>query len=292
MSRSALITGVSGFIGGKLAERLLANGWTVHALVRESSARPDLPLVRFHVYDGEVENLTTILREASPDVVFHLASLYLADHRPDQVDPLIASNILLPTQLAEAMTAAGARHLVNTGTAWQHFGTEAYNPVNLYAATKQACVDILRYYHNARGLSIATLKLFDTYGAGDKRRKLLQLLVDAALSGECLSMSPGEQIVDLIHVDDAVNAFAAAAERLLSAERALNEEYLISGQRLSIRELVALVEAVLGKRVDARFGERPYRVREVMMPVATSPDCELPGWKRRRSLNEAIASLA
>jgi nucleoside-diphosphate-sugar epimerase len=291
MSRTALLTGVTGFIGGKLARRLLAEGWTVHALLRESSAAPAIGSVQVHRHDGSVAGLTQIVQVAAPDVVFHLASLYLADHRPDQVDDLIGSNVLLAAQLAEAMTAAGATRLVDTGTAWQHFQTPDYHPVNLYAATKQAAHDLLLYYHSVRGLSVLTLKLFDTYGAGDTRRKIVQLLVDAALSGEELGMSPGEQVVDLSHVDDVADAFIVAAERLLETSERLNESYFVTGERITVRDLVPLVASAIGRPVNATFGARPYRVREVMMPVDAGAQL-LPNWQRRRSLADTLASLA
>lgn len=290
MSRTALITGVTGYLGGRLARRLLAEGWAVHALLRESSASPELDGLQVHYHDGSVGGLTEIVRAAAPDVVFHLASLYLADHRPDQVDDLIASNVRLPAQLAEAMTAAGATRLIDTGTAWQHFQTPHYHPVNLYAATKQAAQDLLLYYHSARGLSVVTLKLFDTYGAGDTRRKLIQLLVDAASSGEELGMSPGEQVVDLSHVDDVVEAFGVAAQRLLEAPEALHESYFVTGERMTVRDLVPVVEKAIGRPVKASFGARPYRPREVMMPVDAGSQL-LPDWKRRRSLSETLVSL-
>lgn len=290
MMRTALITGVTGFIGGKLARRLMAEGWTVHALLRESSAAPAIEGLQVHRHGDTVAGLTEIVRAAAPDVVFHLASLYLADHRPDQVDDLIQSNILLPAQLAEAMTAAGATRLVDTGTAWQHFQTPDYHPVNLYAATKQAAQDLLLYYHSARGLSVLTLKLFDTYGAGDTRRKLVQLLVDAASSGEELGMSPGEQVVDLSHVDDVIEAFVVAGKRLMEASEPFHESYFVSGERLPVRELVPLVEKAIGRPVKASFGARPYRAREVMMPVDAGLQL-LPKWERRRSLADTLASL-
>jgi nucleoside-diphosphate-sugar epimerase len=291
MSRSALVTGVTGFIGGKLAERLLRDGWTVHALLRESSSDEGLPEgLRPHRHDGTVEGLTQIVREAGPDIVFHLASLYLADHRPDQVDALIESNVGFPAQLAEAMTAAGAARLINTGTAWQHYRTDGYNPVNLYAATKQACMDLLQYYHDARGLSVITLKLFDTYGEGDKRRKLVQLLVDAALSGETLEMSPGEQVLDLTHVEDVAEAFLVASALLIGAAGPLNDQYLVSGERLSVLDLAALVESSLNLTVSVNPGARPYRRREVMDPIAPQGRM-LPDWGNHRKLRAEIPSL-
>ena len=288
MSRRALITGATGFIGQRLARRLLADGWTVHALLRGASPLPEMVA---HPYAGLTDDVVSAVAAARPDIVFHLASLYLADHRSDQVADLVASNVLLTAQLAEALCAGeGPRRLLNTGTGWQHGRDGTYQPVNLYAATKQAGADLLDYYADARGLSILTLKLFDTYGPGDTRRKLVQLLVEAATSGTPLGMSPGEQRIDLTHVDDVIDAFVHAGERLIDNVGTPNETFFVGGDRVSVRELAARVGAALDRPVLARFGERPYRAREVMEPAPAFP--LLPGWARRVSLDDGIRALA
>ncbi|MBW4330265.1 NAD-dependent epimerase/dehydratase family protein [Stakelama sp. CBK3Z-3] len=294
MSRRALVTGITGFIGGVLARRLIADGWMVDALVRPGSDTASLSFadtITFHIVE-DGQDLTPVLRRAAPDVVFHLASLYLAEHRPEQVEGLVRSNILFPALLAEAMHGAGVRHLINTGTAWQQFHGEPYLPVNLYAATKQAAEDLLAYYADARDLSVVTLRLFDTYGRGDKRRKLIQILIDAARTGENLAMSPGDQIVDLTHVDDVVNGFVIAAERMLAAPAPLPESYLLSGERHSVKSLAGLVAEALGRPLQPEFAGRPYRAREVMEPVAVTEETLLPGWKRQNTLFDYVAGHA
>lgn len=288
MSRTALITGVTGFIGQRLARRLLGEGWTVHALLR-GAPPTKMPGLITHHYAGRMEDVVNAVVAGSPDVTFHLASLYLADHRPEQVGDLVASNVLLTAQLAEALSISVDCRLINTGTAWQHHRGATYLPVNLYAATKQAGADLLRYYADGRGLSVITLKLFDTYGPGDTRRKLVQLLVEAAVSGRRLDMSPGEQRVDLTHVDDVVQAYVLAAE-LLCATATIEETFFVGGDRLSVRELADRVASALARPVDARFGGRPYRAREVMEPVAAVP--LLPGWRPATSLSDGIRALA
>lgn len=293
-ARRALVTGVTGFIGGRLTQRLLDDGWQVDAIVRPHSDVAALPFAKqatFHrVEDGH--DLTPVLAAARPDVVFHLASLYLAEHRPDQVGALVQSNVLFPTLLAEAMAATGVRRLVNTGTAWQHYEGADYRPVNLYAATKQAAEDLLDYYVDARGLIAITLKLYDTFGAGDPRRKLVQLLVDHAGREPPLAISPGDQIVDMTHVDDVVDAFVIAAERSLGSEAPGHEHYLISGERFRVRDLAAVVAAALGQPVAVELGGRPYRTREVMEPITPTPADRLPHWRPQRTLHDHLTRLA
>ncbi len=290
--RRALISGITGFIGGKLSQRLLSDGWQVDAIVRPQSDTGSLVNsgITFHsVEDGQ--DLTSVLAKAKPDVVFHLASLYLAEHRPDQIEALISSNVLFPALLAEAMAATGCTRLINTGTAWQQFGVDSYLPVNLYAATKQAAEDLLLYYADAHDLSVVTLRLFDTYGRGDKRRKLIQILIDAARSGEPIAMSPGEQIVDMTHVDDVVAAFVLAAKHLTASAPGSNATWFVSGERFSVRELADLVANAIGRLVNARFGGRPYRDREVMLPYVPNEAELVPEWRRQRTVEETVRDI-
>ena len=294
MTGRALITGVTGFIGGKLAARLISDGWQVDAIVRPSSDTASLLFadeVILHTRE-DGQDLTPVLTAAKPDIVFHLASLYLAEHRPDQIGGLVQSNVLFPTLLAEAMATTGVRRLINTGTAWQHFEGAAQRPANLYAATKQAFEALLDYYVDAKGLMVTTLKLYDTFGQGDPRRKLIQLLIDQAERDAPLAMSPGEQIVDLTHVEDVVEAFVVAAGRIMAAEAAIHSRYLVSGERYRVRDLAPIVAQATGRPVAVEFGGRPYRPREVMEPIAPGPEDRLPGWHPTRTLADYVSRLA
>src|SRR4051812_1833664 len=90
---------------------------------------------------GSTERIVARLKACKPDVVFHLASLFVSDHRVQDVQNLVESNLLFGTQLLEAMAQAGVKRIINTGTSWQ-----CPHPFNLYAATKQAFESILGYY--------------------------------------------------------------------------------------------------------------------------------------------------
>lgn len=291
----ALVTGAGGYVGRHLTRRLLAEGWKVEIVVRSGSTRPLPPdwanAVRIHRDDGAVATLTAALDAAKPDVVFHLASLFIAEHQPDQVAPLVESNVGFGSRLLEAMAATGATRLVNTGTAWQHFDGDGYNPSSLYAATKEAFEAILRFYTEARGVKAITLKLFDTYGPDDERPKLIPALLKAARAGTSLSMTPGENRIDFVHIDDVASAFVMAAHRLLEGKVAGSETYAVRSNRaVSLRELVALVEQATGKTLATQWGGRPYRAREIMAPWAGGE--LLPGWQATIPLEQGLADLA
>lgn len=291
IKKTALVTGATGYVGSRLARHLAVQGWDVHVVVRPDSSLALLEAVRssltVHSHDGSTGDLVSIVSEIRPAVVFHLASLFLAQHRPEDVEPLVRSNVLLGTQLAEAMAANGVHRLVNTGTSWQHYNSADYDPVCLYAATKQAFEAVLRYYIATTPLAVVTLKLFDTYGPEDLRPKLFTLLRKAAGKMQPLAMSPGEQLIDLVYIDDVVHAFMLAAERLIAGSAGRDEEYAVSSRSpVSLKQLVETYCRVTGRDIRVQWGGRPYRPREVMVPWNTG--CTLPGWTPAISLEQGI----
>jgi nucleoside-diphosphate-sugar epimerase len=285
-SRRALVTGATGFIGSHLAPALAGHGWEVHVIVRPATDPVLVPAgVAVHVDDGTAEGMAAIAAAADADVCFHLATNFLAAHTAADVPELIEANVLFGTRVAEAMAGLGDRLFVNCSSAWQHYEGAAYRPVALYAATKQAQEDILRFYAEDGRLRVVTLTLFDTYGPGDRRRKLLRLLAEAAVSGETMEMSGGEQLIDLLHVDDAVAAFERAAELGDGPER-YQGFAVSSGRPRPLREVVAAFEEATGRRIDVRWGARPYRPREMFTPWDAGP--RLPGWQPAVELVEGI----
>jgi nucleoside-diphosphate-sugar epimerase len=293
-ARKALVTGGTGFVGSTLVRRLVRDGWKVHLMVRANSGtvliKDVLDRVTLHEHDEKTECMLGILAETLPDVVFHLASLFLSEHASTDVSRLVQSNVLFGVQLAEAMTAHGVSALINTGTHWQHYENKPYSPVNLYASTKQAFEDILQYYVESRALRVITLKLFDTYGPNDPRPKLFSLLERIAREGNCLDMSLGEQMIDLVHVEDAVQAYVVAADRLLLGKVQGHERYAVSSQSpLKLKDLVEMYSTVTGIKPSIQWGGRPYRLREIMQTVSCLP--VLPGWTSQKSLLAGLQTM-
>lgn len=289
-----MITGATGFIGSHLTRRLVKQGWTVHLVLRHSSSVDSLEevveQVHIHRHDGTTENLYDIVQVAQPDVVFHLASLFLVQHKISEVEPLIKSNITFGAQLAEAMVQNGVAFLINAGTYWQHYQNEDYNPACLYAATKQAFEAVLKFYVEASSLKVITLVLFDTYGPNDPRRKLFTLLKATAETQEPLIMSPGEQLLDLVYISDVVEAFLVAANRLLAGKVIKSEEYMVSsGNPVSLRQVVKLFEEATGQKLPVRWGERPYWKRQIMVPWNRAAG--LPCWSPKVGLLDGIRHI-
>ncbi|MDF1537103.1 MAG: NAD(P)-dependent oxidoreductase, partial [bacterium] len=177
--------------------------------------------------------------------------------------------------------------IVNTGTFSQHYGDSDYDPTNLYASTKQAFESILFYYIRVKGFSGITLVLFDTYGPRDPRPKVFNQLRKTQRTGEPLAMSPGEQLLDLVYIEDVTDAYVLCAGRLMAGKVKDHERYAASsGERHPLKEVVEIYCRVTGTSAPVEWGGRPYRSREVMEPWTLGDP--VPGWIPKVPLSEGI----
>ncbi|MEI8138704.1 MAG: NAD(P)-dependent oxidoreductase [bacterium] len=291
----ALITGATGFIGSRLTQALTCRGWATHAIIRPTS---DLDRVAkwlggavLHPCELSFQSVRDAAREAAPDIVFHLATLFKAEHKPNEVGDLVKSNVEFGAYVLESLKETPNVPFVNIGTSWQYFHSNTYLPACLYAATKQAFMDVMQYYVSAVGQKAMTLTLLDTYGPFDHRMKLFYQLRLASLGAEPLSMSPGEQKLDLVYISDVVEAFLLLADRILRGqELCCGETYRVtSGRSYSLKEIVAIYEKASGRKVPVNWGARSYRPREIMSPWEGGRI--LPGWSARVGLLEGIALM-
>jgi nucleoside-diphosphate-sugar epimerase len=269
-----LVTGATGFVGSNLVKKLVKEGCHVHCVVREQSNLDQLQEVidnvTLHFYDGTLNSINIFFEKSRPDLVFHLASFFISDHSSRDLSNLMKSNLLFGLQLLETMDTHNVNKMVNTGTSWQHYNhnTKNYNPVNLYAATKESFEKLIEYFVYAKNFQVITLKLFDTYGLNDPRKKLINLLIKTAETGEELVMSSGDQLLDLVYIDDVVNAYIIACKKLLCVnDTAYHQSYAVSSNELfTLKQLCRNMEHVLQRKLNIKWGGRPYRCREVMSP--------------------------
>ena len=289
-----LLTGATGFVGANLVMAL--NGrHTLAALLRPEAKThriPNLqPPITQLVWDGKTETMPALLASFLPDVIIHLAGYFVGVHKAEDIDQLIESNIRLPTILLESAIAVGCKQIIHVGSYWQHFENAIFAPVNLYASMKQAMADILTCYVQVGGLSKAlTLELTDVYGPRDPRGKLIPVLQQAALKGEEIGLSPGDQYLDLLHIDDAVAGFLQALDVLTSMPERMEKRYALRSLKpVTLKEFVALFNEVSPHRVNTVWGARPYRPREMMQPWTSGE--VLPGWIPKIDLRDGLRKL-
>lgn len=289
--KTYLVTGATGYIGTHLVKRLAEEGNQVFCVVRASSNLNRLntshPQIKLYYYDGTSESLKKIFVSQPIDAVFHLAAMSSYSIASEQVSSLIEANLTLGTQLLQLMAEHQVNTFINTSTYWQHLHSATlYEPVCLYAASKQAFENIVDYYVQIQKVKAITLKLFDVYGPNDHRNKILQTLYNAATLQKAVKLSPGEQLLDLVYIDDVVDAYCQAININNTAQHL---KYFISSFVCNtLQEVVKIYQTILGKNIPVIWGGLPYRMREVMIPCKGEP---LPNWQAKTNLMTGLSKV-
>ena len=294
-----MVTGATGFIGSSLVRRLIKDGVEVTALVRDvTKAKVCIRGVKdqsifYYVWDNSVSALAEYMKEKQVDCVVHLATRYITRSSWEDIDDLVESNITFGMKILEAMRIAGVRNMVNSSTSWQHYQNEPYNPVNIYAATKQAYEDILKYYTDAEGIRTIILEIYDTYGPFDERNKILNCWKKAGKKNEVIALSPGEQKLDYVYIEDVLDGIILAVQKLeqpvITAE-GYEAKYALSTEEVySLKELAEIFEEVYGKKIPVIWGGREYREREVMEPYRRLE--RLPGWNTKYDFRSGLIKM-
>lgn len=293
MSR-AIITGATGYIGSRLANYLLNLGWEIHIITKQNFDSSNIENIKekLHIfqYNNDINNLVNYFTLIKADVVFHLAAAVITNYTVNDIPTLIQSNIQFGTDILEAMKISHTPLLINTGSYWQNYNSNNYNPVDLYAATKEAFEKIIVYYTELKYIRCINLRLFDIYGEDDKRPKLLNKLCEIAGSEITLDISPGEQFLDMVHVSDVCKAYLLAYNYLKTNMCITNETYgIYTGKQYQLKDIIHMLQNLLGKSINVNLGGKKYKEREIMRPNYCFK--MLPGWHSEIELKEGLKLL-
>jgi UDP-glucose 4-epimerase len=210
------------------------------------------------------------------------------------------ANVLGSLRVLEGARACGARKVVYAASGGTLYGDveggalpvneqHPHEPRSPYGVAKKVVVDYLRVYRELYGLEFTALALSNVYGPRqDPNGEAGVVAVFASnvlLDKGCTINGDGAQTRDYLFVDDAVDAFARAAER--GSGLVLN---IGTGVETSVNDLYATIATIAGSSARPRHG--PAREGEVRRSALDSSRAELHlGWRAWTSLGEGVAAV-
>lgn len=290
-----LVTGVAGFIGSNLADRLLAEGYPVLGVDDLSSGVPEqVPAgVGFEHADVRSAAILPLLRGV--DTVFHLAARNcISDCQADPV-ATAANNVLGTVTVLEAARRAGVRKVVFAESSAVYEGSTRLPtpeseeaPESFYAVSKQAGRRFAEAYMRFHGLTLTTLRYFCVYGPRQDYRRTIPPVMSAfllkLLRGERPTIyGSGEKRRDFVYVDD-VNDFHL---RTLTDARTDGRVFNVgSGESHSVREIFQLVRALVGSTLEPVYApDLPAEAFETRADIGRARTL---GWAPRVNLEEGL----
>lgn len=292
-----LITGANGFLGKNLTNFLCSKlNYDIYGLIRKKNSNEGFSIkenLKIIDFDDKFSNLFSIVEDINPDIIIHTATYFHAEHTPQDILPMINGTYSFGNYLLESLTKKGSKFFfINTGTSWQHFNnSESYRATCLHSAHKEAFEKLLEYYSDVYGFGYTTLKLFDTYGPNDKRKKIVNILIDEIAKNNQVDLSPGEQLIDLVHIFDICEAYEKIINMYLDGVKIDSSYGLSSGEEIPLKEIASIIINNLDPNYKKlNWGARSYRDREVMFNWRKNMNL-IPGWSPKIPLKSGLIDV-
>ena len=231
-----LVTGVAGFIGFHVAQRLLARGDEVVGLdnlnpyydVGLKQARLDQLTSHSHFEFKQLDladtsGMANLFRTHQPQRVIHLAAQPGVRYSLENPHAYVESNLVGYLNVLEGCRHQRVEHLVYASSS-SVYGTNTVmpfsvgqpvdHPVSLYAATKKANELMAHTYSHLFGLPTTGLRFFTVYGPWGRPDMALFLFTKAILEGRSIDVFNGGQMKrDFTYIDDIVEGVIRTTDR-------------------------------------------------------------------------------
>ena len=300
-----VLTGGAGFIGSHLAERLATGGHEVviydsfakqyPQAVKRRNVAPALSLPGCTLIEGDVldgQRFDSAFSVHAVDVLIHAAATVHVPG-PDPVRPVVEANVLGAQGVIEHCLRHGVGRLVLVSSS-AVYGAPAAGlcretdptdrQLSVYAAAKKMAETLAWLAHHQHGLGVRVLRPFSVYGPRQRPDQAIHRFARAVMAGECVEL-PGEgsAVLDLVYIDDVVEAIARAAEAVQGYE-VIN---IGTGRGTTLRELVGRLAALLGAAPDVRACNPDATFPESAV-ADTSTAERLLGWRAAVDLEEGL----
>jgi len=296
---SYLVTGGAGFIGSHIVDELIRRGERVRVLDDFSSGRREnVPAAGVELVDGDVADPAAARRAVEGcDYVIHQAAIPSV---PKSVkDPATShhANVDGTLQILVAARDAGVRRLVFAGSS-SVYGDAAElpkredmptAPLSPYALQKLFSEEYCRMFTRLYGLETVTTRYFNVFGPrqqpGSPYSGVISLFIEALASGKAPTVhGDGEQTRDFTYVADVVDGVLRACTAEGVSGEVIN---VATGGRVSLRQLIATLQTILGTSVQPLFGPtREGDVRDSQADITKAR--ELLGFQPRTSLEDGL----
>lgn len=281
-----LVTGGGGFIGSHLVEELLRRGervrvldnfatgkrenltQVVNAMEAQRQAQAERLGAHLEVMEGDVRSYH-IVREAVDGVDFILHQAALPSVPRSVRDPLTTNevNVVGTLNILNAGKEAGVRRIVYASSSSIYGDLETLpktedmlpKPLSPYAVSKLAAEKYCQVFTRLYGLDTVCLRYFNVFGPRQDPTSQYSAVIPKFISIIAQGERPvvygdGTQSRDFTYVSNVVqaNLLACAAEPAYAAGEVFNIAY---GRRVTINELVRLINQLLGSSVEPSYAE-------------------------------------
>jgi nucleoside-diphosphate-sugar epimerase len=233
LHKTVYVTGITGFIGSNLLHHLLQKYNKVVNFTRNNTLK---------IYEKdraeEVDISTDFFLQNPSNVLINLATLYNPiPSSVDELENLIEANILFPASVLSALDPLENLKIVNALSYLQLLDFKAQN---VYSLSKE----LFKKFLDHQKSEIVNLYIFDTFGSGDTRNKVVDIFIKNIIAGNPISIPSNEIRINLSDVQPLCRSL------IKSIDLPQGSYSVKSPDTISLENLVKMIMEISNKKVD------------------------------------------
>lgn len=243
-----LLTGSTGFIGSQLLKNFTLNN-KVYVIIRKKSYNSKNKNI-INIPFKDFDKLNKDLKKIKVDTVIHCATHYVKNHQYNDLKKLSESNILLGNIILENLQKMNVKKFINFSTVWTHYDGKEGNFFNLYSVYKENFNNIINYYSKSlKKIKFFNLVISDTFGKGDKRKKLINILKKNYKKNKSTSIISKNLSMNLLNVSDIV----LAVDQILKKNIKSGTYLLKNKKNFSVSKIIQKINRNLDKNIKIKW---------------------------------------
>ena len=252
---NVLILGGNGYIGSKIACKLLSDGHSVVCTKRSTSDLSRLKSIadQITLIPASVDGVEAAMQYTNFDYVLNMACNYGRSNM--LYDDVINANIEFPLKILNIAVKHDIRKFLTIGTGLP-------DTLNMYSFSKRMFGEFGSFYADKHGIVFNSLQLEMFYGADEPKSRFLPSIITKMIKGESVDTTIGTQHRDIIAVEDIIKAIIMI---MASTITGFNEIPVGTGIAPTISEIVDYIWEKTGRKSVINKGSIPMRSDE--------PDC-------------------
>jgi nucleoside-diphosphate-sugar epimerase len=269
-----LVTGVAGFIGSHLAERLLADGHDVCGIdgfidyyprhIKERNLEGPRSWRNFTFLEGNLLTIDLPPLFEGVDLVFHLAAQAgVRTSWGKDFARYVDHNVLVTQRLLDAVLQVGGLQRFVFASSSSVYGdtttlpvaeTVIPQPISPYGVTKLTGEHLCALYHHNFGVPTVSLRYFTVYGVRQRPDMAFHRFCKAIINHQPIYVyGDGWQTRDFTHVSDVVEANVRAATVEAAIGKVMN---IAGGSRVPLHHVIRLLQEITVSHLDIIFDEK------------------------------------
>ena len=277
-----LLTGSSGFIGSEILDQLSKNNIIYITQRNKKKVTKKINQNIKKVYFKNYDNLNDKLSKLKIDIVIHCATHYIKNHTSKDIKKLSDSNILFGNVILENLRSMKVKKFIYFNTVWENYNSTKKNYFNLYAVYKSIFKELIAYYKkNLTFIKFYNLSISDTFGALDKRKKIINVLKSNYKKNKSTKILSKNLYLNLLNVEDIVEA----VKILIKKNYKSNEYVLKNSKYYSLKEIINGINNTSIKKIKIQW------ISKKTIKEKLSNSNKLKNWKPSKSNIRDIVNI-